>query len=115
TARSLRRIWESLCAVALPYSPAKPERSSAEPVALEPDDGEIKGGQELGSITRLERLRTAGDLPGRSQILHQIACRERHAYRRFRQDAPRGRDHLRPGLYAAMRERYIGRDDDASA
>jgi len=70
-------------------------RLSAEPVALQANNSKIEGGQELGSVPRLERLRTTGDLPCRSQIRHEIACRERHAYGFFGEGATRGRDDIR--------------------
>ncbi len=68
---------------------------SAVPFALQPNDGKIEGGQEFGSVTRLERLWTSGDLPCRSKIGHQVVGRERHANRVFREAATRWRDDIR--------------------
>ena len=54
----------------------------------------------------------AGDFAGRAQIGHQVADRERHADRCFRERLAVRRDHLGARLDAAARQRNIRGDDD---
>jgi hypothetical protein len=56
-ARAIGRVWKGL-------------RLSGKAVAHWPDNGEIEGGQKIGPVTLLERLRTTTNLPCRSEIRH---------------------------------------------
>ena len=74
-------------------------------LALQPDDLPIEAAEKRRSVFRRERLRAAGDLAGRAQLIHQVAGRERHADGVLAERLAVRRDRDRAGLHGARSER----------
>ncbi len=82
--------------------------------ALQLCNDKVETGQEAGSVARLEHLWTAGDLSGRSQIIHQIPGCKRHADGIVIQYPSARGNHIRPRFDATACKRDIRGDDDAA-
>src|SRR5437588_3076572 len=72
----------------------------------------MERGQECRAVAWCERFGATGDLARRAQIRHQIAHRQRHSDRGFRERLAVRCDHLGAGLHAPARQRDIRSDDD---
>src|ERR1700722_10402834 len=71
---------------------------SASRLALGAADRLVERGQERRAVARCERARSARDLAGRAQVVHEVAHRQRHADRLFAELLAGRRDHLRARL-----------------